>query len=233
MAIGILTGIAAGLGALGGGMAAWWEQKRANEEIEARNKQIKKNLESIRARRESSIARQTNTSQDFLNRYSMLRDPQKSEGIRQLYSQNRNIEIQGRDRMDQQANALRLGIGKTGGTAGAALTGALGGAIQGASFGAGLEGTKTVPTATTGTTVTKFDPTKTGVGLLGMFNKPKIAKPSFNLANLSNLQLSNTPTATKQFNISNLANMVSNDNRSVSSLEEAFPNPFDVLNPFN
>jgi len=139
--LGLLTGVATGLGAITGGMSSWYEQSEARKQAKQYNEQVNTQLRDIKDQREQSTQRQSMTSGDFLNQYAMIRDPQKSQGIQQMYQQNVQVGQQERNRFDERSSQLELSKqtvpSKPNWETG--LAGAFGGASTGFSFGAGLE----------------------------------------------------------------------------------------------
>ncbi len=133
--------IGAGVGALAGGFSAWSQQREARDQAKAYNRNINRQLKEIKGQRESSVQRQSMTSGDFLNQYAMIRDPQRSQGIQQMYAQNVNTGVQERAGLDNQTSRLteaKVNV-PTAPSFGTLMEGALGGGMSGWAMGAGLE----------------------------------------------------------------------------------------------
>jgi len=133
--------IGAGVGALVGGFSAWSQQREARSQAKAFNRNIQNQLKEIKGQREQSVQRQSMTSGDFLNQYAMIRDPQRSQGIQQMYSQNVNTGVQERAGLDNQTSRLteaKVNVPTAPGF-GTILEGGLGGGMSGWAMGAGLE----------------------------------------------------------------------------------------------
>jgi len=141
-----MLGIAAGVGALAGGLSSWWQANEAKKQAQAHNRNVNKQLKDIRGQREQSIQRQSMTSGDFLNQYAMIRDPQRSQGIQQMYQQNAQLGQQERNRLDELSTTIGMSKQYTGQNAlGAGLMGAAGGAMSGGMWGASYDKSSALP----------------------------------------------------------------------------------------
>ena len=140
--LGLITGVAASVGALTGGLSAWYEADQRRKEQEAHNKRVSDQLTNIKTQRDSVSRREHQTAGDFLNQYAMIRDPQRSAGIQQLYAQNRQASDRERMQLDAFGNELeatKTGVMSKSDVNFAGVLGTVSGGASGFAFGAGLE----------------------------------------------------------------------------------------------
>ena len=126
-----LTGVAGGISGLISGSAEREAAKEANDKIDDA-------LARVDSQRDKTRKQFSNTAQSFLTNYALVRDPQRSEGIRASYSQERQRQDATENKLDDIGMQLEANRPSAGGSDVGDLFGGLGiGAAQGAASGIG------------------------------------------------------------------------------------------------